>query len=1024
MSFLISKALNNLSFETQSISSDASGNTTISGDTTIDSILINGPAVIKTLDNNQYNLQTTTMGNASNILQSDGFGGTYWGNGSTSESGIVYNGSIPASVGQHIIISNPDGTTVSQSRINEGPTNLDIDSLNVTNANNIECNLLKNIDGNVLTIQANQITCVDIQTDDAFSVNYELQKIDNFLPSTLNNTNITGNVVCDKVLTNQIFGKTSNTTFIDFSTPEDIDVLATNFTYNGNQVATLSDIPPQSNPFNQDLNTTNNVNFNKVNVFAAIVNNTQLTTKLYVDSAISGSTQDFQSVYNASSTPATITMTAAKIINYTRSDNPILTLDSLNYKLTSQDVSVAQITSNNYFPPNSNNLNDWSLSPYIFNASASSVINAAHIAGTSFTYVAATATDGWICSNNKYDITTGLPSALAASTNVDGVPILGEWLQLSTSIAVSINGFYYGGLTTTLESNTAVNFKLVGSNDGVIFTLLSSQTAQTILYPGKQYTIPTTTSYKYFRYIIESIIPNNFIGRCAVGSGTAFDIILSDPCKIRLLDNAVEIDGDFLTATNFIKKGGTNQQYLMADGSSLQYSANSGNSNFYLYNNASGVMTPPPVNGQIGYNNSVQANATTLYISHRTRDSIDIDVFLAQLTTSQDVYIQDQENSLNYIRYNIIGTPTITPNSYITIPVFYLGNGGGTGLTNFGSNHNLLVSFFTNSIEVDARLTTLENKTQNINSSGSSETIITSSILSLRNIHSLNTGDTMGIGLGASLVNIDAPMNINDPLTTQSIVPALDNIYNIGAVSGAQYKNCYIKENIICPNYDIIGTLNIGPITSTNVNIGRTGITSTILGTTNINSVYTLPNTAPAVGNVLTCSALGISSWITPSPTAYSFLYPFPVISKTVTTLAGNRTLACAYTMTTNYTFTTTGVFHPSPGSDNNRVGIYRGDLTTGVLVGQTLNTPPASGYNVKPLTAVIGQSLTFTLGQQIVIVWTQNGGGTSIATTTGVSNIALAFLSGTGYSATLPTTMAGFASPSATTIRMCIDLS
>ena len=138
MSFLISKALNNLSFETQSISSDASGNTTISGDTTIDSILVNGPAVIKTLDNNQYNLQTTTMGNASDILQSDGFGGTYWGTGSISESGIVYNGSIPASVGQHIIISNPDGTTVSQSRINEGPTNLDIDSLNVTNATSLK----------------------------------------------------------------------------------------------------------------------------------------------------------------------------------------------------------------------------------------------------------------------------------------------------------------------------------------------------------------------------------------------------------------------------------------------------------------------------------------------------------------------------------------------------------------------------------------------------------------------------------------------------------------------------------------------------------------------------------------------------------------------------------------------------------------------------------------------------------------------------------------------------------------------
>ena len=156
----------------------------------------------------------------------------------------------------------------------------------------------------------------------------------------------------------------------------------------------------------------------------------------------------------------------------------------------------------------------------------------------------------------------------------------------------------------------------------------------------------------------------------------------------------------------------------------------------------------------------------------------------------------------------------------------------------------------------------------------------------------------------------------------------------------------------------------------------------------------------------------------------YSFLYPFPVISKTAITGATNRTLALTYTMTTNYTFTKAAVFHPSPGSDFNRVAIYRGDLTNGVLVGQTLNTAPAYDYNVKTLTATNNGSLTFTLGQQIVLVWTQNGSGTNIATTTGISNIAVAFLTGTGYSPTLPTTMAGFASPSATTIRMCIDLS
>jgi hypothetical protein len=167
-------------------------------------------------------------------------------------------------------------------------------------------------------------------------------------------------------------------------------------------------------------------------------------------------------------------------------------------------------------------------------------------------------------------------------------------------------------------------------------------------------------------------------------------------------------------SNSFVKSGGTAQQYLMADGSSLEYSANSGNSNFYLYNSINGITTPPPVSGKVGYNNANQSLATILYINHLTSDGIDIDVFFAQLTSIQDVYLQDRNNSLNFIRYNITGAPTIITNSYISIPVSYTSpNGGGTGLTSFGANHPIIVSFFTNSIEVDTRLSTLESKTQN-----------------------------------------------------------------------------------------------------------------------------------------------------------------------------------------------------------------------------------------------------------------------------------------------------------------------
>jgi hypothetical protein len=128
--------------------------------------------------------------------------------------------------------------------------------------------------------------------------------------------------------------------------------------------------------------------------------------------------------------------------------------------------------------------------------------------------------------------------------------------------------------------------------------------------------------------------------------------------------------------------------------------------------------------------------------------------------------------------------------------------------------------------------------------------------------------------------------------------------------------------------------------------------------------------------------------------------------------------------MTSNITFTTASLFFPISGADVNRVGIYRGDLTTATLVGQTTSNAPTSAYTTRVLTAVVGQSLTFTIGQQIVVAFAINGASTSIATTTGPSNIALAFLSATSYSlAGFPTLISGISLPVVTIIRKSIDL-
>lgn len=170
-----------------------------------------------------------------------------------------------------------------------------------------------------------------------------------------------------------------------------------------------------------------------------------------------------------------------------------------------------------------------------------------------------------------------------------------------------------------------------------------------------------------------------------------------------------------VNAAVFVKAGGTGEQYLMADGSSLKYSANSGNSNFYLYDNGTD-QNPTPASGIITYNAGEQKPATEIYISHRTRDNIDIEVFFNNISSLNDVYIQDQSNSENNIRYNITDTPIIVNQAQITIPVKWVSS-SGNGSISFGNGHNILLSFFTNSIETDLRLTELESKTQNINAS-------------------------------------------------------------------------------------------------------------------------------------------------------------------------------------------------------------------------------------------------------------------------------------------------------------------
>lgn len=296
-----------------------------------------------------------------------------------------------------------------------------------------------------------------------------------------------------------------------------------------------------------------------------------------------------------------------------------------------------------------------------------------------------------------------------------------------------------------------------------------------------------------------------------------------------------------IESSSFKVTGGTSDSYMMSDGSLLKYSANSGNSNYYLYNSSTTQNVTPPI-GDITYNNAVQANATIIYISHRTRDTIDIEVFFKQLSSLIEVYIQDQETSLNYIQYNIIGTPTITPEAQVAIPVI-MRVGAGTGLTNFSNGHNVLLSFFTNSIETDLRISTLENQTVN-------QTAI--------NGVSTNFTGTNGV------------------VSTKFVKSSNPNSNHFWKTDGSADSNIYVLDSDL-----IITNANVTTLQTKTQNLTSTTSTSTFTGTGGIIADKFVTNTGTSLSFVKGDGSLDSTGYATLSLVNDVVNLINPVITKT-----------------------------------------------------------------------------------------------------------------------------------------------
>ena len=296
----------------------------------------------------------------------------------------------------------------------------------------------------------------------------------------------------------------------------------------------------------------------------------------------------------------------------------------------------------------------------------------------------------------------------------------------------------------------------------------------------------------------------------------------------------------------FVKNGGTGAEYLMADGSTTTGSNSGQNIYPYVFSTAvSGI----PANTRLRVNNAVMPSATEVVMSHLDADNIDIDVFLALIDSTSILYIQDLNNSANYIKYSVVSSVSV-PNSHTTCTVTYM-TAEGTGLTNFPNNHQIFMSVFTNGASIDSRLSSLENKTAN-QSRSTTLTQFTNTLACTGNIACdiidslagatlfLGTVGTTDLEIGkvGSSATFDCAIFANRYDSLASTILSLGQsssnlqIGNATAIVAVNGPSCNVATRLTTPLIDTLTPtqLNFGTVNATSINIGNGSITTIIFG--------------------------------------------------------------------------------------------------------------------------------------------------------------------------------------------------
>jgi len=114
-------------------------------------------------------------------------------------------------------------------------------------------------------------------------------------------------------------------------------------------------------------------------------------------------------------------------------------------------------------------------------------------------------------------------------------------------------------------------------------------------------------------------------------------------------------------------------------------------SSYFLFRTNTLIVSGPPTNQKLRWNNPVQLSATELGISRLTDDNVDISIFLGLLNAGDTIVIQDKNNAANYQTFEVSGA--ITDNtSWFSVPVTLIDNGGWSPTGFFPDNHPIFIA--------------------------------------------------------------------------------------------------------------------------------------------------------------------------------------------------------------------------------------------------------------------------------------------------------------------------------------------